>query len=78
MREVLIEEIKKLLYEFFSIKLVSEPVWQILALLMHDSSVKLFVDVANAVDDCKADFGFLPLLAFTGMIFSIKWVSVQI
>ena len=60
---------------FFSIKLVSEPVWQILALLMHDSSVKLFVDVANAVDDCKADFGFLPLLAFTGMFFSMKLVS---
>ena len=41
----------------------------------------LLVDIVNDVDTVeggKVDFGFLPLLAFTGMIFSIKWVSVQI
>ena len=30
-----------------------------------------FVDIANAVE---ADFGFLPLLAFTGMVMSMKLV----
>ena len=51
-----------------SLKLFSEPVWLMLMLLMYSSSDKLLarmlVDNANdvdAIEGCKADFGFLPL-----------------
>ena len=45
---------------------------------MYSSSVKLLVrllvDNANdcAVEDAKADFGFLPLLAFARMVFLLN------